>query len=316
MPASAIIVKTAGNPPQRQGGRAAGNAAAAAEKGAGIDDPGSLPGLCGRKRRQRQPRCQGIRHGQTGAHRNKPDRQQHHPALGDGCADDGTGDRDQRHAARHRMAQPEACRHRGSRQGERKQRRAQRQQGGAGLQRREAQSFPALRIEVEVEQQAQDAEHRQRADGHAHDEAAPREEGQVDERRLGARLHDQQQEERRRRQYERADSGKRCRPRMRQCMQPKNQRHHQRGQQNKADPIRTAALGRVSTCRAQACGGETGHGRDHERGVEPEDHAPAREVSERAAEQRPDAEAKHQEAGPCADRCCPALRRRAGVERG
>src|SRR5215831_9170348 len=63
---------------------------------------------------------------------------------------------------------------------------------------------------------------------------------------------------------------------------------------------------------ALACG----HGREHERGIEPEDHAPAREVSERAAEQRPDAEAKHQKAGPCADRCCPALRRRAGVERG
>ena len=103
---------------------------------------------------------------------------------------------------------------------------------------------------------------------------------------------------------------------MRQCMQPKNQRHHQRGQQNKADPIRATTLGRVSTSRAQTCGGETGHGREHEHGVEPEDHAPACEVSERAAEQRPDAEAKHQEAGPCADRCCPALRRRAGVERG
>ncbi len=49
--------------------------------------------------------------------------------------------------------------------------------------------------------------------------------------------------------------------------------------------------------------------------VEPEDHAPACDVSEHAAEQRPDAEAKHQEPGPSADRCCPALWRRTGVDR-
>ena len=68
-------------------------------------------------------------------------------------------------------------------------------------------------------------------------------------------------------------------------------------------------------CR-RARGGETRNGGQHERDVEPEDHTPARDMSERAAEQRPDAEAKHQEPGPSADRCCPALRCRAAVDRG
>lgn len=48
-----------------------------------------------------------------------------------------------------------------------------------------------------------------------HDEPTPREVAQVDQRRLGTRLHDQQQDGRGRRQYERADNGERCRARMR-----------------------------------------------------------------------------------------------------
>ena len=38
-------------------------------------------------------------------------------------------------------------------------------------------------------------------------------------------------------------------------------------------------------------------------------------MSEQAAEQRPDAEAEHQEPGPGGDGGCPALRRRAGIDR-
>ncbi len=64
----------------------------------------------------------------------------------------------------------------------------------------------------------------------------------------------------------------------------------------------------------RARGHHAGDGDRHEQHVEPEDRAPADEVRERAAEQRPDAEAEHQEAGPGADRGGPALGRRAGVD--
>ena len=81
-------------------------------------------------------------------------------------------------------------------------------------------------------------------------EAAPREEAQVDQRRLGTRLHDQQQNERDRREHEWTDHRERCRPRMRQGMQPEDHRHHQRGQQDKADPVRAPALRTVSDARS------------------------------------------------------------------
>src|SRR5205823_7488880 len=170
---------------QRQRAGAPCNAAAAAEKRAGVDDPGTLPRLPTRKGRQRQARRQRVRYGETGAHHKKPDRQKDHPTSSSAQADHATCDRDQRHAGPHRIAQPNPSRQRGSRKSERKQRRAQRQQASAGLQRRQAKSFPALRIEIEIEQQAHDAEHRQRADGEAHRKAAAREEAQVDERRRG-----------------------------------------------------------------------------------------------------------------------------------
>jgi hypothetical protein len=132
---------------------------------------------------------------------------------------------------------------------------------------------------------------------------------------LARELHGQQQEERGRRQRERANNGERCRQRVRQCMQGEDQRHHQRGQQNKANPIRAPTLCTASTGGRQAVRCQTSNCGQHERDVEPEDHAPACQVRKGAAEQRPDAEAKHQEAGPSGDRCCPALRRRAGADR-
>jgi hypothetical protein len=55
MPASAIIVSTATNPPN-EGDGAGGNAAATAKKGAGVDNARTLPRLRGRKSRERQPR--------------------------------------------------------------------------------------------------------------------------------------------------------------------------------------------------------------------------------------------------------------------
>jgi hypothetical protein len=58
MPASAIIISKSTNP-QREGDRAAGNAAAAAKKGAGVADARTLACLRARKSRQRQPGCQG-----------------------------------------------------------------------------------------------------------------------------------------------------------------------------------------------------------------------------------------------------------------
>ena len=132
-----------------------------------------------------------------------------------------------------------------------------------------------------------------------------------------ARLHDQQQDERGRRQYERADDGERrrstcgsaCSPKTSDTMNVASKTKPVQSVQPCAGHAFRGARGR------RACGGQTGNGGRHEQDVEPEDHAPAGDVGERAAEQRPDAEAEHQKPGPGADRCSLALRRRAGVDR-
>jgi hypothetical protein len=62
--------------------------------------------------------------------------------------------------------------------------------------------------------------------------------------------------------------------------------------------------------------GEAGDGAEHQRHVEPEDDAPAGEVRERAADERSEAEAEHQEAGPGTGRGRPTLRWRAGIHGG
>jgi hypothetical protein len=120
--------------------------------------------------------------------------------------------------------------------------------------------------------------------------------------------------ERGRRQYERADDGERCRPHVRQCMQPEDQRHHDVA--SKTRPVQSARRPCVPSARAVAPPAEARPAiAANMQDVEPENHAPARDVGERAAEQRPDAEAEHQKPGPSADGCSPALRRRAGVDR-
>jgi hypothetical protein len=67
---------------------------------------------------------------------------------------------------------------------------------------------------------------------------------------------------------------------------------------------------------AAPAGGLAGNGGQHQRNVEPEDQPPAGGVGDEAADERPDAEAEHQEARPRGDRPCPALRRRAEVDGG
>ena len=79
MPASAIIISTLTKPPSAKAIAPPATAAAAAKKGAGVDDARTLACLRARKSRQRQPGCQGIRQGQTGAHHEKPGRQEDHP---------------------------------------------------------------------------------------------------------------------------------------------------------------------------------------------------------------------------------------------
>ena len=90
--------------------------------------------------------------------------------------------------------------------------------------------------------------------------SAPREEAQVDQRRLGTCSHGQQQGERGRRQRERAGNWERCGCRVWHFMQPEDQRNHERGQQYEADPVRAPALGTVGTHGRRACGGHTGNG--------------------------------------------------------
>ena len=48
--------------------------------------------------------------------------------------------------------------------------------------------------------------------------------------------------------------------RVRHFMQPEDQRHHERGQQNKADPVYAPASRTIGTHGRRACGGHTGKG--------------------------------------------------------
>ena len=315
-PASAIIARTATNSAERKGHGAAGDAKRAAKKGARIDKAGPLSPLRRRQRRQRQSRRRGVRHGQTRAHRKQPDPEPDRAAASrNGHADNDAGDRDEDHPPGYCGAQSDLGGDAGGEQRKRQQRDAERQQRGARFKRGETEPFRALRVEVEVEQQAHDAEHRERADGETHDKIPLREELPVHQRLRDPLLNDEQRDQRRGRQRREADQGPRRGPRVRQRVQAEDQRDHEGREQDKPDPVDGSrfAWPLVAGARAQD---HDGHSGPHEESVEPEDRAPAHDVGKRAADERSDTEAEHQEPGPGADRRRPTLRRRAGVDRG
>ncbi len=119
-------------------------------------------------------------------------------------------------------------------------RRAERQQRGTGVERRVAESFGALREQVEIEQQRHDAEHRDRADGYAGGEPAAGEELLHEQRSGDAALQGKQPGE--------ADGGERegaeCRERRacdtRQGMKAEDEGDHEGGQQHEAAPVGAA----------------------------------------------------------------------------
>jgi hypothetical protein len=100
----------------------------------------------------------------------------------------------------------------------------------------------ALGVEIEVEQQAHDAEHGQGADGHARHKRPAGEDGEIDQRRLDPRLHHEQQAQRGRRDGERDHDGKGRRPRMRYPVQGEDEGDHERRERGKAGPICRPAL--------------------------------------------------------------------------
>src|SRR5437016_4011611 len=66
-------------------------------------------------------------------------------------------------------------------------------------------------------------------------------------------------------------------------------------EQDKTEAIRRPALRTVGPRRRRARKNQASNGGQHEHDVEPEDQPPPREVRERAANERPDAETQHQE---------------------
>ncbi len=128
-------------------------------------------------------------------------------------------------------------------------------------------------------------------------EVAVAEQGEVEQRRAAAGFHPDEAGEGDDRQHQRNDHGDRRRFEMSHAVQALHERDHEHGEQRKPEPVDAVGAGGRSA-RAQP---KRQPRRRHQQQVEPEYRAPSRIMRERAADQRADAEAEHQEAGPGAD---------------